>query len=1233
MAQEDVEDFDSEILAVADEAQLAKQKEMRFWYEQEEKRKARLARSEIANTVEQQTADEARVPVAPKSPATIGTPEDEQEGFGFWASEAGSAIFGGARDSAQELIETGSDLLGQDEPLAVLPEINANETAIGEGARGMVQFMAGFIPAIGVVGKVGKVARAAGNALTKSKKADKVLDGTGGDLVKFAAAGAVADGAGTDPHQERIANLFVDLEERDPEAEKSLMEWLAADPTDTKAEGRLKNVVEGLALGGAADGLIKGLKVLKGSFDEGRPSKFTKLKEQVKAKRKAIKDKEAEGKPEVKPEGEEPSLAGKETGELDANNKPVHYLDDSSNVGDVIKTIDDGATPNLAPRAATKAGKKVESKRVITPKGVERLSQAITKGDSDGVVKALNDDGVNLNHVDDLVGLEEAISQIATKIAKGAGKVETQAMVLKVAKSAGMNKKRIASLRDDTAELGARMVAANALNIIQHKEAVKLMQNAVAEPTAANIVAADKALDVFASLRAEMNGTRRQMAQGFNHLRLIKGDSDARAAGKLADILEASGGTEANINAFKKMIMSSKKPDDLGKHFEKSIFKRTNSMALEVVINGMLSGPQTHMINGLSNFLVSTMDIVEHAGAAGINKIGLGVRNTNNAVGNEALTGGAVAARTMGMFRGVSRAMHISAEGIKAAREAAGRAASGDFKGAKSTIVENQDEYGTIFHSAAKSESMIDPLGKHKTEQGANEIDAITAENMGLSSENWAGWAVNVMGSAVRVSGRALVTADELFKSVAYTGEMAQQAYAMATREGLVPNSKAFAKRMMDIEKNPPEFLRKQALKVARENTFTNPLGEVGRNLTNVVNKIPLFRYIAPFIRTPTNILKYAGTRTPYVRMMAKSVKDDLAAGGARADLANSKMVITSTVYTMAALGVAAGNISGAGGGGNKKSQRAAGWQPYSIRVDGKWYAYDRLDPISIPLGIAASFIEMGESQSEADMTERMSDAMVGALEFASDKAWFAGVIELLSIIDRGNGAALGDYMKQYANVLVPFSSARRVIARNSDERMMEQYTWLDTIASNTSGDWGLDKQKVDDFGELRDNAEHFGPKWLSPIKTSTESADPAKQELARLDIQFAKVRRKIGDGKHTSGVELDAEQYQRYQQLIGKDAIVGGKGFKEALDALVDSSYYQNLPEDTDFAKEHGSLKEDKIRKLRTRYKKAAERQLAEEYPSLKQALQDDVYNTRFKLKGIAIPQWLLDARDEKPR
>ena len=116
-------------------------------------------------------------------------------------------------------------------------EIEADpRTVTGAGVRAISQFLTGFVPALRGV---------------------KALGVTG--VAAPAAAGAIADATVFDPQEERLSNLIQDV----PALQNPITEYLAAGPEDTDAEGRFKNAVEGLVLGGVADGLIQGVRLVK----------------------------------------------------------------------------------------------------------------------------------------------------------------------------------------------------------------------------------------------------------------------------------------------------------------------------------------------------------------------------------------------------------------------------------------------------------------------------------------------------------------------------------------------------------------------------------------------------------------------------------------------------------------------------------------------------------------------------------------------------------------------------------------------------------------------------------------------------------------------------------------------------------------------------------------------------------------------------------------------------------
>ncbi len=119
----------------------------------------------------------------------------------------------------------------------------------GTMTEGITQFLTGFIPVAGQLSKVGKLSKL-------NKVGKRVLN-----LKGAATAGAVADFTMFQAQEERLSNLI----EAFPSLSNPVTEYLEADGDDGELEGRLKNTIEGLAIGGVVDSLIGGVKAIKRS--------------------------------------------------------------------------------------------------------------------------------------------------------------------------------------------------------------------------------------------------------------------------------------------------------------------------------------------------------------------------------------------------------------------------------------------------------------------------------------------------------------------------------------------------------------------------------------------------------------------------------------------------------------------------------------------------------------------------------------------------------------------------------------------------------------------------------------------------------------------------------------------------------------------------------------------------------------------------------------------------------
>jgi hypothetical protein len=128
---------------------------------------------------------------------------------------------------------------------------------VGGLVEGITQFGLGLIPGLGVAGLAAKGAKAFGAG-------SKLVSG-----VKTVSAGATADFIAFDEHEARLSDFLVGHDA----TRNAITEYLQSNEEDSAFEGRMKNVIEGGALGAIGGVLIKSVKALKkGKQLDGTPA-------------------------------------------------------------------------------------------------------------------------------------------------------------------------------------------------------------------------------------------------------------------------------------------------------------------------------------------------------------------------------------------------------------------------------------------------------------------------------------------------------------------------------------------------------------------------------------------------------------------------------------------------------------------------------------------------------------------------------------------------------------------------------------------------------------------------------------------------------------------------------------------------------------------------------------------------------------------------------------------------
>jgi hypothetical protein len=163
-------------------------------------------------------------------------------------------------------------------------------------------------------------------------------------------------------------------------------------------------------------------------------------------------------------------------------------------------------------------------------------------------------------------------------------------------------------------------------------------------------------------------------------------------------------------------------------------------------------------------------------------------------------------------------------------------------------------------------------------------------------------------------------------------------------------------------------------------------------------------RFVVPFVRTPTNILKFAFERTPFVTVLKEERERLFAEFNSTDPILKARTrgkVVTAGLTFGGLIDVAYNNREYITGGGpsnerEKEALMATGWRPYSIKIGDTYFSYQRLDPLATPLGVVADLVETGireEADFDESLLEHASTSMVLALtRNATNKSYLAGI-------------------------------------------------------------------------------------------------------------------------------------------------------------------------------------------------------------------------------------------------
>jgi hypothetical protein len=356
-------------------------------------------------------------------------------------------------------------------------------------------------------------------------------------------------------------------------------------------------------------------------------------------------------------------------------------------------------------------------------------------------------------------------------------------------------------------------------------------------------------------------------------------------------------------------------------------------------------------------------------------------------------------------------------------------------------------------------------------------------------------------------------------------------------------------RRIAELVADPPDALLHAAADYGRYLTFQAKLGPAAQDISNFANRHLPAKLVLPFVRTPTNLLKFAAERSPAAPLL-KEWRSDFLAGGARRDLAVAKMMV-GTGFGMAIYQAAAdGQITGAAPSDPKKARLlyADGWKPYSIKIGDTFYSYRRMDPFSTTIGVAADMATLPEGMSERQRDDQATLLVASIMGNLANKTWMSGVSSVVGALADPERGADNFVQRLVGSLLVPNLVAGT--ARTLDPVQRDTETIGDELKARIPGMRDELLPRRDIWGNKIRNEGGLGPDFLSPVWTSKALNDPVNKALLQLDYAPGYPSRKVG------GEQLSRADYDRYSETAGKLS-------HSALSDLVASPEWERLDDD----------------------------------------------------------------------
>jgi len=1150
---------------------------------------------EIAGELEAELGISTQIdefPEIEKTPAPITPTAKAPDGYtGFWGlmrsagedigtglMEAPRALIGGVRDASQDVIDliykggksiresvkdiapewmkynliydNGTLRLGYpDEPLPELKlkEIPKQETTTGSIIRGISEFASAMVPA-------GRILKSAG-----------VVNG----VLRSATAGAIADLTITSEGDKRLSDLI----QQYPGLENPITDYLSTKPDDTLAETKFKTAIEGLALGASGELLLGGLRKLKSAHSaptagqliitDGIKEIAPKLEQFTGSIKSILNDLPPDLRLRIENKIEQlDSLPGtleqmKSGGipsadiinklEYDTNQNILGITDMinrySPEKGVEIKKLADVVTDTIN-NTTSVAGDFASG--VARGQAFQNKYQTLI-GNPNEPIKDIAGN-INFAHIDTDDDIKKVIQLMAEEPevkAATRGKIDNKKLQ-ELAEGCGITVDDLLSRQTGEAWNAEKILAARNL-MLASADKVRDISLLVADGAGeAEKLALYRHIALHRSIVSQISGLGAEAGRSLQQFNVA-----VRGVGKditaINDFIRNLENSEVSIEKIAESIKMMQDPIKLAKFLSEPQKLTTLEAFTKFRTACLLTSPKTHAVNVVSNVLNTFWQIPERLLASHM-KIG----------------------------------------------EGADRVAKQEWK---------HLAYGTMmgFKDAIK---LASTWNFWKQGGSTHEVTRISPRTISRETMPALGAVADLLGKWCDIPMKALGAEDEFFKMVGHRGESHAIAYRIADSEGL--SGKEAAIRIKDLIDNPTPEMEKAVGDYQRYITFQQKTDGIFKAMENVANAHPSMRLMLPFVRTPSNIWLETVERTP-LAPFTHSYKEAIKKGGVDAQIAMARYRLGTGMFSMVGMLAAGGYITSGGpiDPALKRAKMTSGWQPYSFKVDDKFYSFMKLEPISGIMELATDAIDVISATVDAKQADNIiRDVGLVIGHYLTDRTYFKNISDMLEMIFEPTSQSTSKYLSKLIGSAHPLGQAG--IWSNQylvgDNIMRDARTWIDQLLIRTPG---LSKEVpplVDFWGDSIPIKPGIGPDALSPIAYSIEKKDPVSQALLESDIKLRMPKRVMTFGGHgTTGIPLNATEYNAFVRASNGRA-------KPYLEQVVKSS---------DYKKASNEIKQLMFDNILKGYRQLAKQEIYNSFPVLKQKVDSrrEEYIKTFKM------------------